>query len=65
MKHVVNFDLPSEIDDYVHRIGRTGRCGNTGLSTSFYNPEKDAAISRALIKILADVSHSEDYLLAS
>ncbi|XP_071840649.1 ATP-dependent RNA helicase vasa-like isoform X2 [Apostichopus japonicus] len=54
VKHVVNFDLPSEIDDYVHRIGRTGRCGNTGLSTSFYNPEKDAAISRALIKILAD-----------
>ena len=25
--HVINFDLPSDIDDYVHRIGRTGRAG--------------------------------------
>jgi ATP-dependent RNA helicase DDX3X len=28
--HVVNYDLPTDIDDYVHRIGRTGRAGNTG-----------------------------------
>ncbi|KNC53242.1 PL10b protein [Thecamonas trahens ATCC 50062] len=34
--HVVNFDLPSHIDDYVHRIGRTGRAGKKGLSTSFF-----------------------------
>ena len=30
MKHVINFDLPSDIDEYVHRIGRTGRVGNLG-----------------------------------
>ncbi|KAJ3538803.1 hypothetical protein NMY22_g5009 [Coprinellus aureogranulatus] len=35
--HVVNYDLPSDIDDYVHRIGRTGRAGNTGVSTAFFN----------------------------
>ena len=35
--HVVNYDLPDEIDEYVHRIGRTGRVGNRGLATSFYN----------------------------
>ncbi|PWN93460.1 DEAD-domain-containing protein [Acaromyces ingoldii] len=35
--HVVNYDLPSDIDDYVHRIGRTGRAGNTGHSTAFFN----------------------------
>ena len=29
--HVINFDLPTQIDDYVHRIGRTGRCGNIGM----------------------------------
>lgn len=56
VKHVVNYDLPSDIDEYVHRIGRTGRVGNLGRSTSFYDAEKDANIARALIKILADVS---------
>ena len=30
VKHVVNFDLPSDIEEYVHRIGRTGRVGNLG-----------------------------------
>ena len=30
VKHVINFDLPSDIDEYVHRIGRTGRVGNVG-----------------------------------
>ncbi|PQE26052.1 hypothetical protein CJF30_00000796 [Rutstroemia sp. NJR-2017a BBW] len=35
--HVVNYDLPTDIDDYVHRIGRTGRAGNTGIATSFFN----------------------------
>jgi len=30
VSHVVNYDLPSEIDEYVHRIGRTGRLGHLG-----------------------------------
>ena len=30
VRHVINFDLPSDIDEYVHRIGRTGRVGNIG-----------------------------------
>ncbi len=33
--HVVNFNLPEEAEDYVHRIGRTGRAGSTGTSISF------------------------------
>ena len=36
--HVVNYDLPKTIDEYVHRIGRTGRVGNTGKATSFFDP---------------------------
>ena len=32
VKHVINFDLPSDIEEYVHRIGRTGRVGNLGTS---------------------------------
>ena len=35
--HVINYDLPNDIDDYVHRIGRTGRAGNTGVATAFLN----------------------------
>merc|ERR1712045_23096 len=37
IKHVINFDMPKEIEDYVHRIGRTGRCGKTGVATTFIN----------------------------
>nr|ACJ64200.1 vasa [Halocynthia roretzi] len=54
VEHVINFDLPSEIDEYVHRIGRTGRCGNLGQATSFYCDDKDGALARSLVKILAD-----------
>lgn len=34
---IINFDTPKNIDDYIHRIGRTGRCGNTGIAISFIN----------------------------
>lgn len=37
MKHVINFDLPSDIEEYVHRIGRTGRVGNLGMNLLFLN----------------------------
>lgn len=51
--HVINYDLPKSIDEYVHRIGRTGRVGNKGKSTSFYDPEEDSMIAQDLAKILA------------
>ncbi|KAJ4909017.1 DEAD-box ATP-dependent RNA helicase 35 [Raphanus sativus] len=35
--HVINYDMPAEIENYVHRIGRTGRCGKTGIATTFIN----------------------------
>jgi probable ATP-dependent RNA helicase DDX4 len=56
VKHVINYDLPSEIEDYVHRIGRTGRCGNIGKATSFFSADADGKVARQLVKILSDVS---------
>lgn len=51
--HVINFDLPHTIDEYVQRIGRAGRLGNRGLSTSFYNPTgiPDQKIRAQLIQV--------------
>jgi len=37
IQHVINYDMPTEIENYVHRIGRTGRCGKTGVATTFIN----------------------------
>lgn len=39
IQHVINFDMPSEIENYVHRIGRTGRSGKTGVATTFINKD--------------------------
>ncbi|RYF43769.1 MAG: DEAD/DEAH box helicase [Comamonadaceae bacterium] len=39
---VVNYDLPRSADDYVHRIGRTGRAGESGLAVSFVSAETEA-----------------------
>jgi len=54
--HVVNYDMPLTIEDYVHRIGRTGRCGNTGRASSFFDQSKDQELARPLVKVLTDVS---------
>ena len=60
VKHVVNYDLPTSIDEYVHRIGQTGRLGNQGLATAFFDQGKDTQIARSLVKILADVSRKRE-----
>ena len=48
---VINYDLPQGIDDYVHRIGRTGRVGNPGLATSFYDKSTDGVLAKDLVKV--------------
>ncbi|KAE8731145.1 DEAD-box ATP-dependent RNA helicase 37 [Hibiscus syriacus] len=53
--HVVNFDLPNDIDDYVHRIGRTGRAGKTGLATAFFNEGK-SSLARPLAELMQEAS---------
>ncbi|KAK9469807.1 ATP-dependent RNA helicase [Lipomyces arxii] len=62
--HVVNYDLPSDIDDYVHRIGRTGRAGNTGLATAFFN-RGNRGVVKELIDILKEANQEvPDFLEA-
>ncbi|XP_073836686.1 ATP-dependent RNA helicase bel [Musca autumnalis] len=53
VKHVINFDLPSDVEEYVHRIGRTGRMGNLGVATSFFN-EKNRNICADLVELLIE-----------
>lgn len=51
LPHVVNFDLPSVAEDYVHRIGRTGRAGLKGEAISLVCPE-EAPLLFAIEKLL-------------
>ncbi|KAL1449982.1 hypothetical protein WDU94_002446 [Cyamophila willieti] len=53
VKHVINFDLPSDVEEYVHRIGRTGRMGNLGLATSFLN-DKNRNLVRDLVELISE-----------
>ncbi|KAK6913628.1 DEAD/DEAH box helicase domain, partial [Dillenia turbinata] len=48
---VINYDFPTGIEDYVHRIGRTGRAGATGVSYTFFS-EQDWKYASDLIKVL-------------
>ncbi|HEY6138419.1 MAG TPA: DEAD/DEAH box helicase [Thermoanaerobaculia bacterium] len=52
ISHVVNFDFPPQPEDYVHRIGRTGRAQAVGDAISFASPD-DAANVRALERFIA------------
>jgi ATP-dependent RNA helicase RhlE len=63
--HVVNFDVPAASEDYIHRVGRTGRAEATGEAFTFVAPEDEAAlraIERAVGKPLPRVMLSDfDY----
>ncbi|MCI3950572.1 MAG: box helicase domain protein [Burkholderiales bacterium] len=52
LPHVVNFDMPHVAEDYVHRIGRTGRAGSTGEAISLVAPEEQSLLA-AVEKLLA------------
>merc|ERR1711990_942103 len=52
VQHVINYDMPNEVDEYVHRIGRTGRVGNLGKATSLFCPDSDGKMAAGLVKVL-------------
>lgn len=44
--HVINYDLPSDAESYIHRVGRTGRAGQQGVAISFVSPRQKSILSK-------------------
>jgi superfamily II DNA/RNA helicase len=63
VSHVFNFDVPFNADDYVHRIGRTGRAGQTGKAWTLAT-EDDAKFVDAILKLTGKDIPTESYLSA-
>jgi len=60
---VINYDLPREVDDYVHRIGRTGRVGNPGRAITFVDEAENADVVKLIVaKLVAAETPVEDWL---
>lgn len=53
IKCVINYDFPTSLEDYVHRIGRTGRAGAKGTALTFFT-HANAKFAKDLIKILQE-----------
>jgi len=49
--HVINYDMARDVEGYIHRIGRTGRAGASGVSITYVNDAFDTDCAPALIKI--------------
>ena len=54
MAHVINYNAPANITEYIHRVGRTGRAGKQGLATTILNMQADEALLYDLKKHLTD-----------
>lgn len=57
VKVVINYDFPNNVEDYVHRIGRTGRAGTYGESYAFFTNDK-SKLARELIAILKEANQN-------
>jgi ATP-dependent RNA helicase DeaD len=51
VSHIVNYDIPQFCDDYVHRVGRTGRMGREGVAYTFVSPEEGGELTRIEMRI--------------
>ncbi|KAK3240201.1 hypothetical protein CYMTET_49945, partial [Cymbomonas tetramitiformis] len=54
---VINYDFPTQVEDYVHRIGRTGRAGAKGIANTFFT-QADSRCSRDLVKIMKEANQT-------
>ena len=64
IQHVINYDMPEEIENYVHRIGRTGRCGKTGIATTFINKDQSETVLLDLKHLLREAKQRIPPVLA-
>lgn len=55
IRYVINYDFPNQIEDYVHRIGRTGRAGTKGSAYTFFSPDK-GRMARDLVRVLEEAN---------
>jgi ATP-dependent RNA helicase DeaD len=51
ISHIINYDIPQFCDDYVHRVGRTGRMGREGIAFTFVAPEEGNELTRIEMRI--------------
>jgi len=51
ISHIINYDIPQSSDDYVHRVGRTGRMGREGIAYTFVTTEEGGELTRIEILI--------------
>ncbi len=51
ISHIINYDIPADSDDYVHRVGRTGRMGREGVAFTFVTPEEGEGLTQIEIRI--------------
>ncbi len=51
ISHIINYDIPQFCDDYVHRVGRTGRMGREGVAYTFVSPEEGNELTRIEMRI--------------
>jgi ATP-dependent RNA helicase DeaD len=51
ISHIINYDVPQFCDDYVHRVGRTGRMGREGVAFTFVSPEEGNELTRIEVRI--------------
>ncbi|XP_046572583.1 probable ATP-dependent RNA helicase DDX41 [Haliotis rubra] len=65
IQHVINYDMPEDIENYVHRIGRTGRCGKTGIATTFINKTVDESVLLDLKHLLIEAKQKVPAFLAT
>ncbi|XP_076460309.1 putative ATP-dependent RNA helicase DDX41 [Babylonia areolata] len=65
IQHVINYDMPEDIENYVHRIGRTGRCGKTGVATTFVNKTVDESVLLDLKHLLMEARQKVPQFLAT
>ena len=56
ISHIINYDLPNDLENYVHRIGRTGRMGADGIAVSFVTPEQGEVLTSIEAMINREIS---------